>query len=180
LEEDVIMDNLFGSPAAERDPLQADRAPEIHVPIESEAADAADPNTSLFYKHLSVTREAGAKLVAPNGGALRASRIKIWVDDVYWRSGLGSPPIVSPNGNGDQADTGWVFDTWLQLGVLLFQRDPQGLVISVEAVTADNPANAQECGLDNGLDILINVNDVKGAYGDNSGAYSLHLDVLQL
>jgi hypothetical protein len=176
----VIVDDSTKSPAAERDPLHADRAPETHAPIESEAADAAGLNASLFYKHLIVTNERGVKLEAPNGGALRASRIKIWVDDVYWRSGIGGPPIVSPDGNGDQADTGWVFDTWLQLGILLFQREPQGLVISVQAVTADSLANAQECGLNNGLDILINVNDVKGTYGDNSGAYSLHLDMLQL
>jgi len=150
-----------------------DAAP-IHAPLESVDANAAAADAPLFYKHLAVNSEPGLRLLGVDGNSLRASKISIWVDDIFWRYAFGGPAIESPLGNGTQPPGNFQYG-FAAFGIVLLNPTQA----SIFSVRSDSPANPQEVLLNNGLDIVINVNDVIGTYGDNNGAYSLNLTVLQ-
>jgi hypothetical protein len=175
----IALNSSSESSTAEADPRTALDAVAI-APDATEAATteaaatrAVAPGTSLFYKHLPVNVEGGVRLLDFQSANLRAKRIRAWVDDVAWRYAFGGPTIDTPLGNGAGADANWVFPGFVQFHVILFQ--PGGITFHFNGT----PGNEQEFVLDNTLDIIINVNDVKGTYGDNNGAYSLNVEVLE-
>jgi hypothetical protein len=137
-------------------------------------AAAAGP---YLWKHLAINFVNGSRLLL-GGGPLRASRIRVYATDIQWQYALSENAVVTtPNGNGQTAPGGWRFPGAPIFGVVLYQ--PNGAQFSI---TGSSPETAQEFSLSNVYDILVAVNDgstTQDGYNDNSGAFSLVIEILQ-
>jgi hypothetical protein len=124
----------------------------------------------LFWNNIPVCYEGGVRLLVGDNNPLRASQVEFYIDDLDWTYAINSPRITSPSGDGNQAGEGWFAPGMLQFGILIFQAnlwfgrvDP-----GINRMAIQHPEK----------DILINVNDIRGTYGDNGGAFDLFLKVL--
>jgi hypothetical protein len=166
----------LGIAAAQRDPLYADQGSADHgLPVDAEADSAGAVIASLFYKHLPVTFQLGSNLLQ-GGSPVRASRIRVWAEDIKWKFGRNADQVVTAaNGFGGIADGDWAYPGMPRFGIVLHQSN--GTRFSIVATSA---GTAQEFQISNGHDVSAAVNDKGGTYGDNSGAYSLRVEILQL
>jgi hypothetical protein len=131
-------------------------------------------NSIYYYKNVPVNMVNGAVLVDfPS-----ASRIKVWVDDVYWRLWIKKDPVVkSPLGNGAAAPGGFRFPGLPQFGIVLFQDGQTPF-----SVSGTTEASGQVFQVSNGVPIILGVNDgsvVTAGYDDNSGAFDCYVQLLQ-
>ncbi|MCM1983213.1 hypothetical protein [Lyngbya confervoides] len=123
----------------------------------------------LWWNNLSVSYEGGTRLLVDNQ-PLRASQVEFYIDDLSWQYALNGPRITDPWGNGQQAPGDWFVPGMLQFGIIIFQSNSWwGRV--------DRGINRKAIQRP-GEDILFNVNDKRGTYGDNGGSFDLYLKVL--
>lgn len=164
----------LGTAYAQSDPRYLDQSGDEHgLPRESEDERKWE---SWFWKHLAVNFKNGTRLYA-NGSPLRATRIKIWAEDIKWKfATVRDAVITTPHGHGGSADSGWRFPRMPRFGIVLYQRGGDQF-----AVLGDSYSSAQELQISNGEDIYIAVNDTtgQGHFADNSGAFSINIEVLQ-
>ncbi|MEB3200557.1 MAG: hypothetical protein VKK62_08540 [Synechococcaceae cyanobacterium] len=137
--------------------------------------DAQEPESRLLalqgfrrWNNLPVCYEGGVKLLL-DGAPLRANGVEFLIEDLSWTNGLNLPRIQDPWGNGKAAPEGWFASGMLELGIVIFQSRWVGRVDpGLNRVAIQKPDQ----------DILFNVNDKRGTYGDNGGSYDLLLRVL--
>jgi hypothetical protein len=130
--------------------------------------------TQLEYDGNAVSLEGGTTLLDFGGQPLRASQIRVWAPRVTWRFALNGQQMTSPVGLGTIAPANYVFPGFNNEGIIISQ--PNGFAENVTASTRDQ---AQVFQVSNGQDLITNVNDAQGGYGDNTGSYDLVVEVVQ-
>lgn len=123
----------------------------------------------LWWNNLSVSYEGGTRLFVADDKPLRASQVEFYIDDLSWQYAVNGPRIIDPWGNGQQAPQDWFVPGMLQFGIIIFQSRWWGRV--------DRGINRNAIQQP-GEDILFNINDKRGTYGDNGGSFDLYLRVL--
>lgn len=123
----------------------------------------------LWWNNLPVSYEGGTRLFIADGNPLRANQVEFYIDDLSWKYAINTPRINDPWGNGQQAPQDWFVPGMLQFGIIIFQSTWWGRVDrGINRSAIQKP----------GEDILFNVNDKRGTYGDNGGSFDLYLKVL--
>jgi hypothetical protein len=131
----------------------------------------------LLLNNLSVNNEPG-NLIYLEETPLRASRILVFPDDVAWRYGFSfATAIKSPLGKKIPTSPEWRFGGLAKYGIVLYQKTSDQ-TLKAWQIQDTNAANPQEIELDPEQDIYVNVNDLKGSYGDNSGSFDLYIRIL--
>jgi hypothetical protein len=123
----------------------------------------------LWWNNLSVSYEGGTRLFVSENTPLRANQVEFYIDDLSWQYAVNGPRINDPWGNGQQAPGDWFVPGMLQFGVIIFQARWWGRV--------DRGINRKAIQQP-GEDVLFNINDKRGTYGDNGGSFDLYLKVL--
>jgi hypothetical protein len=141
------------------------------------AETAPDVLRSWYWTHVPVNFFFDV-LVNADGTPLRASRIRVWADDIRWYPDARRPTVTviqTPNGMGTRAEPSFRWPDYPRYGIILYQLHTPFPVFSTIAT------GATEYQLNNQTDIGVGVNDTntRDAYLDNGGAYTLHIDVLQ-
>lgn len=144
-----------------------------------QASTVTDPTLKdwILLNNLSVNSEPG-NLLYLEDKPLRASRIRLFPDDVAWRYGFSfATAIKSPLGKMIPTSSEWRFAGLAKYGIVLYQKNSDQMLKAwqIQETTGVNP---QEIELDPDLDIYVNVNDLKGSYGDNSGSFDLYIRIL--
>jgi hypothetical protein len=126
----------------------------------------------LWWNNLSVSYEGGTRLLGLDGQPLRASYVKFHILDLKWQYSLDGPTstITKATGTDQPAPGDFVFPRMAQFGILIFQDTWCGRVVD-----GDNEMSIQHPE----RDILFNVNDRKGTYGDNGGSFDLNLQIVR-
>ena len=143
----------------------------------SHAQARAEGGATYYWKHLAVNFVNGTQLWV-GGGPLHVSKVRVYATDIQWQFATSADSVVTtPDGNGQAAPGGWRFPGAPAFGIVLYQAN--GIQYAIKGTS---PATAQEFTISNLYDIYFNVNDgstSQTGYADNSGAYSIVLEVLQ-
>ncbi len=131
--------------------------------------------TQLTYINFPVNFQNGTPLGDENGQPLRVTQIRVWVPEVNWTPDLSGTAVTSPTGNGGSAPASFRYPGANVFGVVLNQVGG-----TTQNVSGTTRANAQVLQFSNGADLIANINDAVGRYGDNGGAFDLVIEILQL
>jgi hypothetical protein len=136
-----------------------------------------------WYLNLAVNNRSGTRLLV-DGNPLRASRIRVHCpiqengpNACHWSFANNTSSLVtSPGGTGGSAGGDYIFPGAPFFCVFMSQGNGWR-----EVITATDPEHAQIFDVSNGFDLFTNVNDGNNdaSFGDNTGAYSLVVEVLQ-
>ena len=130
---------------------------------------------------VEVNHAEGYRLNA-NGALFRATSIRVYAPDVNWKykQGDDGTEIHSPTGHGRPAPDDFTCGGANMYGIVIYQKDGNGQVFNVRNVEGFAEGNATLIqGLNPFYDIYVNVNDGRGAYGDNGGYFKLVFQGIQ-
>jgi hypothetical protein len=136
---------------------------------------AVQVGDSLTYINLPVNSEGGTQLLDSNGQPLRATQVLAWAPEVHWTPGANIPAITSPLGQGGSAGAAFRYPGANVWGVVLDQ--PGHFTQNVQATSQ---GAAAPFPMSNAADIIANVNDSRGGYLDNGGAFDLVIQIVGL
>ena len=128
----------------------------------------------LWYNNLNVNHEGGSRLLNAEK-PLKVKKIRVWTSDVFWNFS-NRPETVISSGKGLDlpANSEFRYPDLPPFCIVIYQVDG----IS-SAITSSNSRDALILEMDELKDIFVCINDKRGRYSKNSGAFDLNIEVLE-
>lgn len=127
----------------------------------------------LWYNNLNVNHEGGSRLLVEEK-TLRVKKIRVWASDVFWNfSSQPDTTIKSPKGLDIKASEDFRYPELPPFCVVVYQVD--GIAFPIKASTS---LEAEFIELDDIKNVYVCINDKKGEYAKNSGAFDLNIEIL--
>lgn len=127
----------------------------------------------LWYNNLNVNHEGGSRLLVEDK-PLRVKKIRIWASDVCWNfSNQPDTTIRTPKGLDIKASDAFRYPDLPPFCVVIYQVD--GIALPVVGATS---LEAETIELDEVKNVYVCINDKRGGYSKNSGAFDLNIEIL--